>query len=60
MHPKTEWDAPNGHLRIRQGLGFLALIVAVGGVSYYIRRRVQKIASTYARLHRSESFQRWY
>jgi hypothetical protein len=21
--PKTRWDAPNGHLRIRQGLGFL-------------------------------------
>ncbi|MGA8658276.1 MAG: hypothetical protein WB586_19210 [Chthoniobacterales bacterium] len=42
--PKTRWDAPpNGHLWIRQGLGFLALIVAVGGVSYYIRRRVQMV-----------------
>jgi hypothetical protein len=36
--PKTRWDAPNGHHWIRRGLGFVALIVAVGGVSYYIRR----------------------
>ena len=38
----TRWDAPNGHLWIRRGLGFLALIVALGSVSYYIRRRVQR------------------
>jgi hypothetical protein len=37
--PKARWDAPNGHLWILRGLGFLALIVAFGGVSYYFRMR---------------------
>jgi hypothetical protein len=37
--PTAQWDAPNGHLWIRRGLGWLLVLAAVVGLSWFTTKK---------------------
>jgi hypothetical protein len=41
-NPTARWDAPNGHLWIRRGLGWLLFWAAVLGLGFYAQRRTKR------------------
>jgi hypothetical protein len=37
--PTSRWDAPNGHLWIRRGLGWMLVFAAVAGLGFYTKKQ---------------------
>jgi hypothetical protein len=40
--PTAQWDAPNGHLWIRRGLGWLLFLAALAGLGLYAKKRKRR------------------
>jgi hypothetical protein len=40
--PTEEWDAPNGHLWIRRGLGWLLFFAVVVGLGFFTKKRTRR------------------
>ena len=40
--PTSRWDAPNGHLWIRRGLGWMLVFAAVAGLGFYTKKQPRR------------------